>query len=99
MISVQASLTKPGIASRFQPSAGTHQEVFQDAAQNHYETAGLASPMLFLDTDFWRRQLPAVALLEELAEGRPYRRWIHATDSIDEIVDNILEFDRAETRS
>jgi hypothetical protein len=31
--------------------AGTLQEVFQDAAQNNYRTAGGFSPMVFLDID------------------------------------------------
>ncbi|MEM7356877.1 MAG: hypothetical protein AAF657_39050, partial [Acidobacteriota bacterium] len=35
-------------------SAGTIQEVFQDAAQNHYGTFQLVSPMVFLDRHYWQ---------------------------------------------
>ena len=38
--------------------AGTIQEVFQEAVQNHYLTFGFASPMVFLDTEFWSKTTP-----------------------------------------
>jgi len=34
-------------------SAGTIQEIFQDACQNHYLNYGFASPMVFLDSNYW----------------------------------------------
>jgi predicted Rossmann-fold nucleotide-binding protein len=30
-------------------SAGTMQEIFQDLAQNHYQSFGVSSPMVFMD--------------------------------------------------
>ncbi|MDG1786521.1 MAG: hypothetical protein P8H61_11420, partial [Ilumatobacter sp.] len=48
-------------------AAGTTQEVFQDATQNHYDIFGVVSPMVFLDTHFWTEQLPAEPLLRQLA--------------------------------
>ncbi|HEY8546888.1 MAG TPA: hypothetical protein VIL36_17630 [Acidimicrobiales bacterium] len=49
-------------------SAGTLQEVFQDAAQNHYSSVdGTRSPMVFLDLDeFWTVRRPVRLLLEGL---------------------------------
>ncbi|MDO5488101.1 MAG: hypothetical protein Q4F42_06430, partial [Rikenellaceae bacterium] len=52
-------------------SAGTMQEVFQDAAQNHYKTFGFSSPMVFLGREHWTQRIPVYPLLEQLqAEGR-----------------------------
>ena len=49
-------------------SAGTLQEVFQDAAQNHYKSVDdIQSPMVFLDVDeFWSVKRPVRLLLEGL---------------------------------
>lgn len=60
--------------------AGTVQEVFMDACQNHYGTAKVLSPMVFLDTSYWTEQLPAVPLIRALAKGRPYADLIYTTD-------------------
>ncbi len=62
-------------------SAGTTQEVFQDATQNHYAVFGTVSPMVFLDVDFWNEQLPAEPLLRTLAAGRPYAESIGSVDT------------------
>lgn len=53
-------------------SAGTMQEIFQDAAQNHYETFGYASPMVFLDTQYWAEQMPVYPFLQHLIERGKY---------------------------
>ena len=65
-------------------SAGTVQEVFQDATQNHYAVFGVISPMVFLDADFWRGALPAEPLLRTLADGRAYAELIGVADGADE---------------
>lgn len=68
-------------------SAGTIQEIFQDAAQNHYGTVeGMASPMVFLDTEYWCEQKPIFPLLEGLAADRVYGELVHITDDVDEAV-------------
>ncbi len=77
-------------------SAGTIQEVFMDAAQNHYETFGLASPMVFLDRTYWTETKPVYSLLETLAEGTPYEDRLAATDDVAETVSIIK--DHAATR-
>ena len=45
-------------------SAGTMQEIFQDMAQNHYETFEYASPMIFLDTQYWSFDRPVYPMIE-----------------------------------
>ena len=47
-------------------SAGTIQEIFQDIAQNHYKSYGIASPMVFLDKQYWSYNRPVYPLLELL---------------------------------
>ncbi len=61
-------------------SAGTVQEIFQDAAQNHYASYGPASPMVLLGTEYWTRELPVWAVLEALAGRHAYRDLIVLTD-------------------
>jgi len=50
--------------------AGTLQEIFMDATQNYYGSEGLISPMVLLDSVYWRETLPAAPLLERLAGER-----------------------------
>ena len=74
-------------------SAGTMQEIFQDAVQNHYLTFGYASPMAFLGEDYWTKEMPAYTLLEQLSERGKYRNMILSiTDSPEELVNSILSF-------
>ena len=40
-----------------------------DAAQNHYVTFGVVSPMVFLGTHYWTREKPVYPLLTALAAG------------------------------
>lgn len=70
-------------------SAGTIQEVFQDAAQNHYETFGGPSPMVFFGVDHWTRRQPVYPLLVELARGRPYADLLAVVDDVDAVVDHL----------
>ena len=72
-------------------SAGTIQEIFQDAAQNHYSSFGPPSPMVLLG----RRLLdderhPVWSVLESLSNGRSYRDLITITDDEDEVVEVVL---------
>ncbi|AKJ07551.1 putative Rossmann-fold nucleotide-binding protein [Archangium gephyra] len=75
-------------------SAGTIQEIFQDACQNHYNTVGVISPMIFLGQDFWTRTRPVYPLLEHLARGQDYARYLLLTDSRERIVQALVDFDR-----
>ena len=61
------ALAKGGVI--FTPgSAGTMQEVFQDLAQNHYESYGYASPMIFLNVDFWTHERPIYPIINEMSD-------------------------------
>lgn len=74
-------------------SAGTMQEVFQDAAQNHYKTFGFSSPMVFLGREHWSQRIPIYPLLEQLqAEGRYKNLLLSIADTADEAERAILEF-------
>lgn len=70
-------------------SAGTIQEVFMDACQNHYGTFELVSPMVFLDRTYWTETKPVYPLLCDLAHGRQYAELIGAVDEVDEAVEFI----------
>jgi predicted Rossmann-fold nucleotide-binding protein len=61
-------------------SAGTHQEIFQDAAQNHYTTFRYVSPMVFLGVQHWEEEKGLFGLLQRLAAGKPYAELLHLTD-------------------
>jgi len=71
-------------------SAGTIQEVFQDACQNHYAMMGTISPMIFLGRRFWTENVPVFPLIKRLAEGREYGGKLYSTDSIDEVIDILM---------
>ncbi len=63
------SLATHGIV--FAPgSAGTVQEIFQDACQNHYGTVrGLVSPMALFGVRYWTEKLPVLPVLAQLSRG------------------------------
>lgn len=74
-------------------SAGTMQEVFQDAAQNHYKTFGFASPMVFLGREHWTQTMPVYPLLESLqAQGKYRNLLLSIVDTAEEAASEILEF-------
>ena len=74
-------------------SAGTMQEVFQDAAQNHYKTFGFASPMVFLGREHWTCAMPVYPLLESLQAHGKYRNLLLSiVDTAEEVVEEILSF-------
>lgn len=68
-------------------SAGTTQEIFQDAAQNHYGSFGWYSPMVFLGTERFSRETSIYPTLYGLAQGKVYADMLHLTDSPREVVD------------
>ena len=57
-------------------SAGTLQEIFQEAVQNHYLTFGYASPMIFLHKRFWTEDVPVWPFLMKLVETGKYKNLI-----------------------
>ncbi|MDY7093600.1 MAG: hypothetical protein SX243_11580 [Acidobacteriota bacterium] len=80
-------------------SAGTTQEIFQDAAQNHYinEYGGhrVCSPMILLGERWWTEKRPVWPLLSAVAQGHMYGELLALTDSEEEIVRRIKIFDPA----
>ncbi|MBO5624192.1 MAG: hypothetical protein J5953_00195, partial [Prevotella sp.] len=69
-------------------SAGTMQEVFQEAVQNHYLSFGYASPMVFLGRKFWTEDIPVYPFLEQMMqEGRYKNLQLKLTDSSHEVVE------------
>jgi predicted Rossmann-fold nucleotide-binding protein len=72
-------------------SAGTVQEVFMDACQNHYVTFGQVSPMVFLDVAYWTQRIPVFPLLQQLAGSRPYADYLALRDDVDQVLSFILE--------
>ncbi|WP_225412940.1 LOG family protein [Stigmatella hybrida] len=75
-------------------SAGTIQEVFQDACQNHYNSVGVISPMIFLGREFWTRTRPVYPLLAQLAQGYEYARYLRITDDVEEIIQALEAYER-----
>lgn len=73
-------------------SAGTVQEIFQEAAQNHYKTFGNVSPMVFLNTRYWQEKKPVYPLLQQLAEGMEYGKLLSISDTVSEIAETIRNF-------
>ncbi len=71
-------------------SAGTIQEIFMDAAQNHYGVFQDVSPMVFLDRTYWTETKPIYPLLYELSRGRQYHDLLTIADEADEVVDFVL---------
>ena len=54
-------------------SAGTLQEIFQNAVQNHYLSFGFASPMIFMGKSYWVDDVPAYRLIQYLVENGRYK--------------------------
>ena len=76
-------------------SAGTMQEIFQDAVQNHYLSFGYASPMVFLGTEYWNEEMPVYKLMQYLVDKGKYNNLLLSiTDSIDDIVRILEDFRR-----
>jgi predicted Rossmann-fold nucleotide-binding protein len=73
-------------------SAGTIQEVFMDAAQNHYETFGPASPMVFFDRTYWTETKPVFPLLRQLTADAPHADHLTAMDDVDGIVETLERY-------
>ena len=74
-------------------SAGTMQEIFQDAVQNHYLSFGYASPMIFIGEKYWTEEMPVYKLMEHLANKGKYKNLLLSiTDSIEQVINTITEF-------
>lgn len=71
-------------------SAGTTQEIFMDAAQNHYATHNYCSPMVFLGRQRYEIDTLLYPLLRQLSFGKPYHELLYLTDTPVEVVDFLV---------
>lgn len=70
-------------------SAGTTQEIFQEAAQNHYGTSGYYSPMVFLGKKRYVEDTSIYSVVHQLAVGRVYKDLLFLTDNAEMTVEFI----------
>ena len=86
------AIAKGGVI--FSPgNAGTIQEIFQDANQNHYLSFGYASPMVFFDNTYWTVDRPIYPLLSKMAQDEKYKNLILSIcDHKEDVVAEILKF-------
>ena len=74
-------------------SAGTLQEIFQDATQNHYLVFGYSSPMIFYGKHFWMNEVPVFQFLSDLLKRNKYKNLlISIHDEVNELVEVIDRF-------
>lgn len=74
-------------------SAGTTQEIFQDACQNHYGTPGVVSPMILLGREFWMHERPVWPLLEKVSVGRLYGELLALEDDATAVLHRIQDYE------
>lgn len=71
-------------------SAGTMQEVFQNAAKVHYDVMGKSGPMVFLGVDFFTKDIPVYPFLKDLIERKRYSNMkIRITDDAQEAIEMV----------
>lgn len=72
-------------------SAGTVQEIFMDAAQNHYGTYNYYSPMVFLDQEHYEYETTIYPLVKRLARHRTYGNLLFIENEPEKIVKFIID--------
>ena len=74
-------------------SAGTIQEIFQEAAQDHYKTCEVSSPMAFMGVDYFTKEIPVYPFLEDMmARGKYHDLLLSISDDPQEVIKAILAF-------
>lgn len=68
-------------------SAGTLQEIFQDACENYYGASETITPMVLVGSEHWQRRYPAWPLLQSLAAGQAMADRIFLVDTVEEALD------------
>lgn len=71
--------------------AGTIQEIFQDAAQNYYQSFGRFSPMILFGAEYWTTTYPVLGVLKNLF-GAEFAKYVLVTDSIEAAAEFIEQF-------
>lgn len=75
--------------------AGTIQEIFQEAVQNQYNTLGINSPMVFLNSQYWTETVPIFQTLNWLHELGTYSQLkLSMHDNPYEAAQVIIDFDK-----
>lgn len=87
-------VSKPAGGIIFAPGGpGTFQEIFQNAALNHYQTLGYSSPMVFLGKEYYTKKVPVYPILTELMEKEVFKNLkLTISDDVDEIVGTIMSY-------
>ncbi|GAB3621834.1 LOG family protein [Glutamicibacter endophyticus] len=62
-------------------SAGTVQEIFQDACENYYAPSARVTPIVLVGVEHWTKTLPVYPLLKALSAGKSMRFRIALVDS------------------
>lgn len=73
-------------------SAGTTQEIFMDATQNHYVTFDYVSPMVFLGEKRYKEDTMLFDCIKQLAEGKQYADYLICSDDPDVIVEALSSY-------
>ncbi|QCO97148.1 Rossmann fold nucleotide-binding protein [Arthrobacter sp. 24S4-2] len=68
-------------------SAGTLQEIFQDACENYYGASQTIRPMVLVGTEHWQRRYPAWPLLQSLVAGQTMADRIFLVDTVEEALE------------
>ena len=75
-------------------SAGTIQEIFQDLTQNHYRSFGFASPMVFINREYWSYQRPIYPVIELMSlRGDLKNLNLGLYDTNEEVIEHIERFE------
>ena len=74
-------------------SAGTTQEIFMDATQNHYATFDWISPMIFLGKKRYTEDTMLFPCISQLAEGKKYAEMLLCTDDESEVCAAIASYE------
>ncbi|MFJ4208433.1 LOG family protein [Paenarthrobacter sp. NPDC089675] len=71
-------------------SAGTVQEIFQDACENYYGAPETITPMVLVGREHWEKTFPAWPMLQSLAAGKAMAERIFLVDTVEEAVDVVV---------
>lgn len=72
-------------------NAGTIQEIFQDATQNHYLVFDIASPMIFMNNNYWTEERPVFPFLKKMSEEGKYKNLLLSISDDNLEVINIIK--------
>jgi len=83
-IAIHGILFAPG-------SAGTTQEIFMDAAQNHYTTFDYVSPMIFFGKKRYAEDTNLFQTIKELSADKAYGKMVHLVDTPEDALQAFID--------